>query len=266
MAPSPSRENQSGLSIQVLARATRLLDELAASTHPLSLRDLALKTELHPSTAHRILNDLVATRYVKRTDTGGYQLGMRLLELGSLVRERLDVRDLASEAMQTLHMLTGQTVNLSVRENDEIVYIDRAWNERSGMQVVRAIGGRAPLHLTSTGKLFLSSMDARQVRAYVSRTGLPGTTSNSCTDSEALEKEIAFVRREGYARDLEELENGVCCIAASVRDDTGQIVAGLSISAPVDRMRDDWAQKLQTHAADISRALGYGTRRTRQKP
>ena len=107
-------------------------------------------------------------------------------------------------AMRSLHKLTGQTINLSVQQGDEIVYIERAWSERSGMQVVRAIGGRAPLHLTSTGKLFLSTGDTRQVRAYALRTGLAGHTRNSLTDLERLERELALVRRHGYARDNEE--------------------------------------------------------------
>ena len=83
-------------------------------------------------------------RYVERVDNGLYQLGMRLLELGSLVKGRLNVREAAIGAMRSLHKQTGQTINLSVQQGDEIVYIDRAWSERSGMQVVRAIGGRAP--------------------------------------------------------------------------------------------------------------------------
>ena len=85
---------------------------------------------------------------------------MRLLELGNLVKARLDVRDAALAPMRELHKLTHQPVNLSMRQGDEIVYIERTYSERSGMQVVRAIGGRAPLHLTSVGKLFLAQDDA----------------------------------------------------------------------------------------------------------
>ena len=154
------------IAIQVIERAMRLLDALAAQPDPVTLKELSATTGLHASTAHRILNDLVVGRYVERVDNGLYQLGMRLLELGSLVKGRLNVREAAVSAMRSLHKLTGQTINLSVQQGDEIVYIERAWSERSGMQVVRAIGGRAPLHLTSTGKLFLSTGDTRQVRAY----------------------------------------------------------------------------------------------------
>lgn len=264
--PSPTRnaldaetEGASGspIAIQVIERAMRLLDALAAQPDPVTLKELSATTGLHASTAHRILNDLVVGRYVERVDNGLYQLGMRLLELGSLVKGRLNVREAAIAAMRSLHKLTGQTVNLSVQQGDEIVYIDRAWSERSGMQVVRAIGGRAPLHLTSTGKLFLSTADTRQVRAYALRTGLAGHTRNSLTDLERLERELALVRRHGYARDNEELELGVRCIAAGIFDDTGKLVAGLSISAPAERLQDDWIKALVDTAASISEALGY---------
>lgn len=246
-----------GMAIQVLERATKLLDALAAQPDPVTLKELSKTTGLHASTAHRILNDLVLGRYVDRVDSGLYQLGMRLLELGSLVKGRLNVREAAIDAMRSLHALTGQTVNLSVQQSDEIVYIDRAWSERSGMQVVRAIGGRAPLHLTSTGKLFLSAIDIRQVRAYASRTQLAGSTVNSITALDALEHELSLVRQRGYSRDNEELELGVRCIAAGIYDDTGKLVAGLSISAPSERLQDAWIPQLVTTAGKISEGLGY---------
>ncbi len=247
----------SGVAIQVLDRAMRLLDVLAAQSEAITLKELSSRTGLHASTAHRILNDLVVGRYVERVDNGVYQLGMRLLELGSLVKGRLNVHEAALAGMRALHKLTGQTVNLSIQQGDEIVYIDRAWSERSGMQVVRAIGGRAPLHLTSTGKLFLSTADGRAIRAYAMRTGLAGHTRNSLTDLEKLERELALVRRLGYARDNEELELGVKCIAAGIYDDTGKLVAGLSISAPAGRLHDEWIKHLVETATEISCALGH---------
>ena len=242
--------------IQVIERLMKLLDTLASKSDPVSLKDLAAATSLHPSTAHRILNDMVIGRFVDRGETpGSYRLGMRLLELGNLVKARLSVREAALEPMRELHRKTGQTVNLSVRQGDEIVYIDRSYSERSGMQVVRAIGGRAPLHLTSSGKLFLASDDPRLVRAYATRTGLAGHTRNSLTDLVKLERELSQVRARGYARDNEELELGVRCIAAAVRDDTGRLVAGLSVSAPAERMQDEWLEDCAGYGnADLIRA------------
>jgi len=243
--------------IQVVERMMNLLDALAEHEESASLKVLAEQTSLHPSTAHRILNDMVACRMVERGDGGTYRLGLRLLELGNLVKARLSVREAAQAPMRALHKLTGETVNLSVRQGDEIVYVDRAYSERSGMQVVRAIGGRAPLHLTSVGKLFLASDDASQVRAYVTRTGLSGHTRNSITDLSKLEVELNQVRQLGNAKDNEELELGVSCLAAGILYDTGKLVAGLSLSAPTDRIHADWLRALQDTAVQISKGMGF---------
>ena len=243
--------------VQVIERIFSLLDILANREEPMSLKEISEKSGLHASTAHRILNDLATGRFVDRPAAGSYRLGMRLLELGNIVKSRLDVREASLEFMRTLHRKTQQTVNLSVRQGDEIVYIDRAFSERSGMQVVRAIGGRAPLHLTSTGKLFLSVDDAKLVRAYATRTGLAGHNRNSITDLAKLERDLSLVRARGYARDNEELELGVRCMAAGIRDDSGHIIAGLSISAPADRLQEEWLEDLVATAQAISAVLGY---------
>ena len=243
--------------IQVLERAFSLLDLLAASDEPLTLKQISERSGLHPSTAHRILNDLTIGRFVERPQAGTYRLGMRLLELGNAVKERLDVREAALAPMRELHKLTHQAVNLSLRQGDEIVYIERAYSERSGMQVVRAVGGRAPLHLTSVGKLFLAHDDPARVRAYAARTGLAGHTRNSSTELGKLERELSQVRATGIARDDEELELGVRCIAAGIHDDQGRLIAGLSISAPTDRLDEGWVERVRSTARQISDALGY---------
>src|SRR5580765_2900104 len=243
--------------IQVLERMFAVLDMLASHQDPVSLKLISEQTGLHPSTAHRILNDLAIGRFVDRPQAGSYRLGMRLLELGNLVKARLDVRDAALAPMRELHKLTHQPVNLSMRQGDEIVYVERTYSERSGMQVVRAIGGRAPLHLTSVGKLFLAQDDAQRVRAYAARTGLAGHTRNSITDVAELERELARVNQYGTARDDEELELGVRCMAASILDDQGKLIAGLSISAPADRLEESWLERLKETAAQISAALGH---------
>jgi len=243
--------------IQVIERMFSLIDVLASREDAISLKEISEKTGLHPSTAHRILNDLTLGRWVERPEAGSYRLGMRLLELGNLVKARLDVREAAIGPMRDLHRLTQQPVNLSMRQGDEIVYIERTYSERSGMQVVRAVGGRAPLHLTSVGKLFLAADDPQRVRAYVTRTGLVGHTRNSITDPQRLERELSAVRAHGIARDDEELELGVRCLATGVFDDQGKLIAGLSISAPADRLDEAWAEKLRTTAREISKALGH---------
>jgi DNA-binding IclR family transcriptional regulator len=243
--------------VQVLERMFALIDVLASREDAISLKDISEKTGLHPSTAHRILNDLAIGRFVERPQSGSYRLGMRLLELGNLVKGRLNVRDAALVPMRELHKKIQQPVNLSMRQGDEIIYVERAYSERSGMQVVRAIGGRAPLHLTSVGKLFLSADDTGRIRAYATRTGLHGQTKNSITQLPALERELARVRQLRYAQDNEELELGVRCMACGIFDDQGKLVAGLSISAPASRLDDAWLGQLQATAQQISDTLGF---------
>ena len=225
--------------IQVIERMFSLIDVLASREEAISLKEISQKTGLHPSTAHRILNDLATGRFVDRPEAGSYRLGMRLRDL---------------------HKLIQQPVNLSMRQGDEIVYIERAYSERSGMQVVRAIGGRAPLHLTSVGKLFLAADDPLRVRTYATRTGLAGQTRNSITQLQVLERELSRVTQSGFARDNEELELGVRCIAAGIYDDQGKLLAGLSISAPADRLDEAWLVKLQETAKAISSTLGHDSR------
>lgn len=243
--------------IQVFERMFLLVDILAKRSQSLNLKELSELAGLHPSTTHRILSDLVLGRYVERPQAGVYRLGLRFLELGNLVKSRLDVREAALIPMRALHDKLGQPVSLSVRQGDSIVYIDRAYSERSGMQVVRAIGGRAPLHLTSVGKLFLSHDTEDQLKSYAERTGLKGQTSNSITNLEALRKELKAVIKAQAAYDKEELELGVRCIASSIHNDRGELIAGLSISAPTERLRSEWMEPLQDTTATISAALGY---------
>jgi DNA-binding IclR family transcriptional regulator len=243
--------------VQVIERMFTLMNVLASREDAISLKEISEKTGLHPSTAHRILNDLAIGRFVDRPQAGTYRLGMRLLELGNLVKGRLNVRDAAMNPMRELHKQIQQPVNLSMRQGDEIIYIERAYSERSGMQVVRAIGGHAPLHLTSVGKLFLAAEDPQRVRAYATRTGLSGHTKNSITQLAVLERELSKVRQYGIAHDNEELELGVRCMAAGIYDDQGKLVAGLSISAPSGRLEEAWLPKLQAVADEISRTLGH---------
>lgn len=244
-------------SIQVIARMSALLDALAELPSPASLKALAAHTGLHASTAHRILAALAESRLVTHLDGGNYALGIRLLELGAIVKARLSIREVALPFMKELHATIGEAVNLGVRDGDEIVYIDRTSGGRSLLRVVYLVGGRAPLHLTSLGKLFLAADPPEAVAGYAARSGLPGKTPHSLTTLPALERELARVRREKHAFDNEEAEIGLRCVAAPIHDEEGTLVAGLSVSAPSERHKPKWAEQVRACATQISQALGY---------
>ncbi len=255
-------ETNGKTSIQVIERMMDLLDTLARFPEPVNLKRLSNMTGLHPSTAHRILNVLVEYRMVDRVEPGTYRLGIRLLELGNLAKTRIDLRQEALPYMQSLHDRLQETVNLSVRQDDEIVYVERLTSDRSAMRVAHLIGARAPLHVTAVGKLFLLEDGAKKTEEYVGRSGLAVYTRNTIRDSESLMRELEKVRKLGYAFDNEEAEKGVSCIGAGIYDDEGRLAAGLSVSAPSNRLDKNWGVQVKDVADAISRAIGNrsGTR------
>ena len=252
----PAKEEQKN-PIQVIERMTRLLEVLAQHPEPLGLKQIAQSAALHPSTAHRILSAMAAGRLVDRAEPGSYRLGMRLLELGNLVKSRISVRELALPVMRELHAQTGETVNLSVRHDDEIVYVERTSSGRSAMRVVHVVGARAPLHVTAAGKLFLLEEGLTAMREYAKRTGLRAQTKNSLALAGLLERELERIQRQGFATDNEEAEIGVRCVAAGIRDDGGNLVAALSLSTPADRMKVQWGPLVKESAERVSRAIGH---------
>lgn len=243
--------------IQVIDRMMKLLDVLAQHPEPIGLKQIAQVTGLHPSTAHRILSAMTADRIVDRVEPGAYRLGMRLLELGNLVKSRINVRELALPVMRELHAQTGETVNLSVRHDDEIVYVERTSSGRSAMRVVHVVGARAPLHITAAGKLFLLEEGFPRLREYARRTGLKPHTKATLSTLPQLERELERIQRQGWATDAEEAEVGVRCVAAAVRDDTGMLVAALSISSPADRMKPQWGPLVKEAAERVAHAIGH---------
>ncbi|MBI5784180.1 MAG: IclR family transcriptional regulator [Rhodocyclales bacterium] len=256
-AQAPAQAAEAKNPIQVIERMMKLLDVLSYYHDPVGLKQLALETGLHPSTAHRILAAMAASGFAERADPGTYRLGIRLLELGNLVKSRINIRDSAMPQMQALHEKIGESVNLGVRQGDEIVYVERTSSGRSSVRVVHLVGARAPLHVTAAGKLYLAEYGKDELREYARRTGLPGLTPTSITTLAALEKEVERVRRHGVAYDNEEIEQGLRCVAAPVRDDSGELVAGLSVSAPAERYSPDWAALLRTTAEAVSTAIGH---------
>jgi DNA-binding IclR family transcriptional regulator len=246
-------------SIQVVDRVASLLDCIAAHPEPASLKSLSADTRLHPSTAFRILQSLAEHRFVERTPSGQYTLGVKLLHYGSRVHGKVDLLREAKPIMEWLRSEVGETVNLTVREGDEVVYVERATPNRM-MRVEQVIGSRAPLHVTAVGKLFLAEGGERACREYARRTGLPRFTTNTLTQISKLWAQAQAAQKQGYALDNEEAELGVRCIGVAVRDQHGAMVAGLSISAPRERRREAWIPLVRKAGAEISARLGYSTK------
>ena len=243
-------------SIQVIERLARLLDVIAGHEDAVSLKIISAETGLHPSTAFRILSSLAEHGFVERTSRGNYQLGVKLMQLGSRVSSGVDIRKVALPLMEKLRDRLGETVNLTVREGDEVVYIERALAKRM-MRVEQVIGSRAPLHVTAVGKLMLGEQGEAACRSYAKRSKLPAYTINTHTKVAALLEDCSLAAKRGYALDNEEAELGVGCIGTLVRDASSQVVAGMSVSAPLERRRDEWTAEVVETCALLSKQLGY---------
>lgn len=243
-------------SIQVIDRMSSLLDAVARYPEPVSLKILAAETGLHSSTAFRILDSMLSNGFVERDAAGKYQLGRKLLSLGSRVRAQSDVRQAALPVMVRLRDELGESINLTIREGDEVVYIEKATPNRM-MHVQQLIGSRAPLHVTAVGKLMLALAGDEECRGYAMRTNLPAYTRNTINDLPGLLNEAERLRTQGYALDDEEAELGVGCIGTLIYDAGGNIIAGLSVSAPIERRQSAWVNTLKQAAAEISGEFGY---------
>ena len=243
-------------SIQVIGRLAKILDVIAAHKEPVSLKILSADTGLHPSTAFRILSSLAEYGFVERTSRGSYQLGVKLMQLGSRVSASVDIRNIALPLMEKLRDQLGETVNLTVRENDEVVYIERSVAKRM-IKVEQVIGSRAPLHVTAVGKLILGYLGEEACRAYAKRNKLPAYTTNTHTKVSTLLQDVTLSFERGYSMDNEEAELGVGCIGALIRDANNNVVAGLSVSAPIERRKDEWVQQVMNTGMLISKQLGY---------
>jgi DNA-binding IclR family transcriptional regulator len=253
----PKHKIQEGSnSIQVIERLARLLDAIAAHEDPVSLKILSAETGLHPSTAFRILSSLGEQGFVKRTTRGNYQLGIKLMQLGNKVNASVDLRRIALPLMEQLRDKLGETVNLTVREGDEVVYIERSVAKRM-IKVEQVIGSRAPLHVTAVGKLMLGELGEAECRSYAKRSKLPAYTKHTRTKITALLQDCAVSAQRGYALDNEEAELGVGCIGTLIHDASGHVVGGLSVSAPIERRRDEWIAQVMETGMQISRQLGY---------
>lgn len=237
-------------SVQVMSRMFALIDVLAREGQAVSLKVASERTGLHPSTAHRILNDLACGGLVERSGPGHYRLGLRLLTLGNLVRARLNLRELAARPMQDLHRLSGHTVSLYVRLDDEAVCIERTVAERQGVQLNQTDGPRTPLTRSAAGKVLLQDEPGWLLQALCP---LPSDSLDS------LQRELSTIRADGIALHHEALGVGQHIAATSIRNDLGKTVASLTLSWQGGDLRNEWVEALKATAQRVSVSLGWCT-------
>jgi len=217
-------------------------------------------TGLAKATTHRILSTLVDRQFVTVDRDGNYLPGPKILSLAGRALQHIDISAIAKPYIDALVERSHCTIHLGVVNRDEIIYLVRADSDKPYVMPSR-VGLAIPMHSTGIGKCVLSGYSDDELERFVARAGLQPRTAHTITSLKALRAEIADVRRLGYAVDREENVSGLGCVSAPIRDLTGTIKYGVSISTlllehTIEEIEAMSSMAIET-ADEISAALGH---------
>ena len=249
--------------VQSVDRALDVLEALGSADH-LGVSEVAARTGLVVSTAHRLLAGLADRGYVRQTAAHGhYTLGFKMLELAGSVQARTAaLTALARPHLESVCQATSETTNLVILDHDRVVYVDQVPGHHN-VRMFTQVGSSALAHTTASGKAILAHRPAELISQLYppDREPLESLTSHTKTTVESLRSDFTRIRRHGYAIDNEEHEEGVSCVAVPIFDQTDRPCAAMSISAPTARIVHDdtgiLVNLLREHAAEIAAALGH---------
>ncbi|MBY8871374.1 IclR family transcriptional regulator [Micromonospora sp. PLK6-60] len=211
----------------VTARVLAILGAFDVAHPTLTLTDIARRAGLPLTTAHRLVGELVAGRALARGPDGGYAIGVRLWETALLSPLHTRLREVALPFLQDLHAVVRENVHLAVRDGDEALYVEKVSGHRS-VPIISRVGGRLPLHATGVGKALLAFQPPAVIAAHLRRP-LARCTPYTLTEPGRLHRELAGVRRRGWARTHEEMTLGSCSVAVPVLDPDGTALASIGI-------------------------------------
>ncbi|MCM2293868.1 IclR family transcriptional regulator [Allorhizobium sp. BGMRC 0089] len=231
-------------SVQSIHRALTILERLAEADEGLSLKEVAAKVSLPPSSAHRILTTLQRQRFVRFDPaTMCWSVGVQAFHVGNAFARSRDMVTLAVPFMRRLMLASGETVNFFMLDGSEVVCMAQVQSQ----QMVRAIsrpGGGAEMHRSAAGKMILAHMNDEDVQAIITRKGMARYTDHTITTLDALITELSTIRQRGFSVDNEEFSLGLRCIAAPVYDETGSVHAAVSIAGPASRITEARTQAM----------------------
>jgi len=247
---------------QSLRKALQILEGMTKIPTPARLQDLAHSLKMPQSTLLRFLNTFIDFGYVSQDqDTSCYYLTLKLAELGSRVGDCFPFQNSLTKYIKQAAQKFNESASLSIENNMQMVYVVTQDSPSRMLQTLPRIGLIAPMHATGAGKLHLLNYSDEKLAELESKFGLPKFTDHTITGMEALKKEIAQIRKQGYALDNEECEEGVYCIAVPVRNFSGAVAAAISLSAPVSHMNREQTEQiiryLKETGAQASKELGW---------
>jgi DNA-binding IclR family transcriptional regulator len=221
--------------VDAAAKALELLSVFSYREPQLSLAELARRTGIPRATAFRLLSTLEQAGFLAKV-RGAYQVGIKCFVLGNIVAGGLDLRETAHPHLVALRDSTRETTQIAILDHWQVVYLERMLSPLPvGFMRTRA-GAILPAYCTGLGKTMLAFRPEAEVKAWARKQRFPPITPRTITSGARLLKELQAIRERGYGLDEEEREKGVCCVAAPVRNHTGDVVAAISVAGPTHRM------------------------------
>jgi DNA-binding IclR family transcriptional regulator len=247
--------------INSILRASSILRCFLGGKTSYRISELAIQLGLDRSTTYRLLLSLEKCGLVEKDKkTGEYSLGLGVFEIGNTYLRQMDFIQASKPVMAELAAKVQETVHLAVLSGMEIVYVDKVDSPRA-LGVMSKIGQRGPLHSTALGKVLLAFQPEAESSRMIKQIKLKPFTANTISSRTKLMDELKKVRRQGYAFDFTESEQGVECIAAPIRNHLGDTVAALSISGPQRKINTprekEFVSSVVKAAALVSSKLGF---------
>ena len=240
-------------SVTGVMRTMAILDALGAVEGDSGVSEIAQKLDMSKSTVYRFLQTLKGLGYVVQDSDDRYRLSVRLFELGAKSLPQLNLVQEADPAMRHIASLTGETVHLGILDAGNIVYvhkIDSSYN----LRMYSRIGLRAPLYCTGIGKVLMAWLDESEIRKHLEGETFRPRTANTIADIETYLRELGDIRRDGFGEDREEFEDNMRCLSVPIFNRMGVVIAGMSVSFPCFRFREDLKTRYVQELLEAGRA------------
>lgn len=251
---------------QSVIKALKLLDLFTEDIQELSLREIALRSELPKPTAYRLLASLVESGFLQKTkeneQDSGYRLGLKLLEFGHLVSNQLEIREIALPFMEDLAHDINEVIHIVIANQDEATYIEKVDSTRA-LRLYTRIGKSSPLYLGSGPKLLLAFMDKEKQAEILGDAKLYAIDDHRLIDKTKLQKELDIIREEGYAYSIGEQDLETTGISYPLFNYRKQVVGSLTVTGLSSHFEGENLQEIKTKTKNtaelISSKLGYSS-------
>lgn len=256
-----AKKEKSEYIIQAVSHALDLLEQFHDDVDELGVTELSKRLKLHKNNVFRLLATLESRGYIEQNKaTENYRLGLKSLELGQTFIKQMGLLRQAKPILERLVKDCNETSYVAIFKDGFIVYLDVVETDLT-VRVVSRVGSRLPAYCTAAGKVHLAALSDEELEEALPAQ-MQTYTPNTFSDRQKLKKELQLVAEQGYAIDDEEMDPGVRCVAAPIRDYTRRIVGAVSVSGPSMRLSDERIKEslvdlVVTAGDDLSTRLGY---------